>query len=137
MLFDQWHGVIMVQKKNTFESITTSHRLTVLLCPFSSQGFLHFSRPMESVESTRQWRARLPEFECCGRGKTEQAHDRDGPRVCQTPASRWRPTERQYTARRPLFTSEQCASSSKKTQPLTHTEKVSGDWRGITLLMSK
>ncbi|XP_075872795.1 centrosomal protein of 68 kDa isoform X2 [Nelusetta ayraudi] len=81
---------------------------------------------MESLESTRRWREPLPDSEPSRRGGTERAQDREGPGVCHTPASRWRLTDRQYSVRRPLFASEHCASSSVKTRPPPHTEKVSG-----------
>lgn len=57
------------------------------------------------------------------RGKTERATDRGGPdkSVTITPASRYL-TDRRYTARKPLFSTEQYASILKKTQ--TQTVKV-------------
>lgn len=81
---------------------------------------------MEGKESSKQWKMHLPEFEHSRRGKTDGARDREGPNkgVPTAPASRWCPTDRRYTMRRPLFSSEHYASSLKKTQPLAHTEKV-------------
>lgn len=103
-----------------------SPELRVLLWFFSWQGFLHFLCPMEGKESSKQWKMHLPEFEHRKRGKSDRAWDQEGLNkgVPPAPASRWCLTDRQYTMRRPLFSSEHYASSLKKTQPLTHTEKV-------------
>lgn len=65
------------------------------------------------------------------RGTTERARDRGGPdkSVTIAPASRYL-TDRQYTARKPLFSTETHASILKKTQ--TQTVKVRGMERFIT-----